>query len=225
MTRGAQVVLASAVCWIGLAWPAIVRTEIGPAVTTIVALGDSTTAGTPGFKSPLEAPPDGSGDETSQYAFWLMKAHPDWRVLNRGVNGERSDDIHARFERDVVQNSPAAVVIIAGVNDIYQGLTVEHVTEELHAMYARAAQVRIPVVAGSIIPFNSATPEQNRRMREVNDWIRRQSGIGFADTRAAVAASGNPDALFQSPDGLHPTPAGYQRMADAIGPALQRQLR
>ena len=33
--------------------------------TTIVALGDSTTAGTPGFKSPLEAPPDGAGNVQS----------------------------------------------------------------------------------------------------------------------------------------------------------------
>src|SRR6188768_3985289 len=31
----------------------------------IVALGDSTTAGTPAFKSPLESPPVGLGDETS----------------------------------------------------------------------------------------------------------------------------------------------------------------
>jgi hypothetical protein len=42
----------------------------------IVALGDSTTAGTPGFQSPLEAPPNGRGDETSQYAYWLMRAQP-----------------------------------------------------------------------------------------------------------------------------------------------------
>ena len=57
----------------------------------IVALGDSTTAGTPGFQSALEVPPNGRGDETSQYAYWLMRAHPEWEVLNRGVNGERSD--------------------------------------------------------------------------------------------------------------------------------------
>ena len=52
--------------------------------TRIVALGDSTTAGTPGFQSPLEAPPNGRGDETSQYAYWLMRAQPGWEVLNRG---------------------------------------------------------------------------------------------------------------------------------------------
>lgn len=195
------------------------------ASTTIVALGDSTTAGTPGFRSPLESPPRGSGDETSQYAFWLMKAHPEWIVLNRGVNGQRTDEIRARFERDVIQNSPAAVVIIAGVNDIYQGQKAEQVTGELEAMYVRAGQAGIPVVAGSIIPFNSATPDQNARMRRVNDWIRARPDVAFVDTRSAVAASGSPDLLFESPDGLHPSAAGYHRMADAIEPVIQGLLR
>ncbi len=190
----------------------------------IVALGDSTTAGTPAFKSPLESPPAGSGDETSQYAFWLMTAHPEWVVLNRGINGQRSDEIRARFERDVIQSGAAAVVIIAGVNDIYQGKSVEHATGQLQAMYERAAEADIPVVAGSIIPFNTATPEQNYRMRQVNDWIRRQPKVIFVDTRAAVAASGNPDMLFESPDGLHPGAAGYRRMAEVIDQALQRLL-
>ena len=117
--------------------------------TRIVALGDSTTEGTPAFKSALEAPPEGSGDATSQYAYWLMQSHPEWEVLNCGVNGERSDEIHARFDRDVLGASPAAVVIIAGVNDVYQGRPVEHVTGQLRAMYARAATAGIRVVAGS----------------------------------------------------------------------------
>ncbi len=203
---------------------AIVTTASMPQPTRIIALGDSTTAGTPAFKSPLESPPVGSGDETSQYAFWLMKAHPGWIVLNRGINGQRSDEIEARFERDVVQNAPAAVVIIAGVNDIYQGRSVDHVTGQLGVMYARAAEAGIQLVAGSIVPFNTATAEQNQRMRQVNDWIRRQPKVTFADTRAAVAASGNPDMLFDSPDGLHPTAAGYRRMADVIDQALQHLL-
>ena len=44
--------------------------------TRIVAMGDSTTAGTPAFQSPVEAPPRGAGDETSQYAYWLMQDAP-----------------------------------------------------------------------------------------------------------------------------------------------------
>jgi len=193
--------------------------------TRIVALGDSTTAGTPGFLSPIEAPPDGRGDETSQYAYWLMRSHPEWDVLNRGVNGERSDEIESRFDRDVVGGSPAAVVIIAGVNDIYQGRTVEHVIGRLRAIYARAAAAGIRVVAGSILPYNTATPEQNGHIRHVNEWIRRLPGVMFVDTHAAVAMAGNPALLFESPDGLHPAAAGYRRMADAIGPVLEEVLR
>lgn len=197
--------------------------------TRIVALGDSTTAGTPGWRSPLEAPPSGDGDPESQYAWWLMRARPDWEVLNRGVNGERSDEIHARVPRDVLDVRPAAVIVIAGVNDIYQGLDANHVIARLSAIYADALAASIPVVAGSILPYNTATPDQNARMREINAWIRTQAGatrgLYFANTRAAVSRTDDPDRLADTPDGLHPTAAGYRLMARAIQPVLARALR
>lgn len=196
--------------------------------TRIVAFGDSTTAGTPGYRSPIEQPPRGDGDETSQYSYWLMKTHPDWDVINRGVNAERTDQIAARFQRDVLDHTPRIVVIIGGVNDVYQGRSVAAVTRNLEAMYERAAGAGIGVVAGSIIPFNTATPEQNRKMREINEWIRdrarQQPAFTFVDTRAAVAAPGNPDLLVSSPDRLHPSPEGYRLMAEAIAPAIERAL-
>jgi len=194
----------------------------------IVAMGDSTTAGTPAFRSPREAPPDGAGDVTSQYAYWLMKAHPEWDVVNQGINGQRSDEIRARFEADVVSKQPALVVIIAGVNDVYQGRAAQHVKDELAAMYQHAHAARIAVVAGTIIPYNTATPDQNARMHDINDWIRVQGradpGVIVVDTRAAVAAPGNPDLLASSPDGLHPDAAGYRKMADALAPAIAQGL-
>jgi lysophospholipase L1-like esterase len=192
---------------------------------TIVALGDSTTAGTPAFKSPLEAPPNGSGNAESQYAYWLMKAHPDWQVLNRGVDGERSDQIRTRFARDVAPAAPDVVVIIAGVNDVYQGRPAASVERELEAMYAAADAAKIAVVAGSIIPYNTASADQNTRMRAVNDWIREyvahhDASMAFCDTRAAVGAPGSPDRLVSSPDDLHPSPEGYKLMAAALEPAI-----
>ncbi len=197
-------------------------------MTVIVAIGDSTTAGTPLFKSPIEAPPAGSGDETSQFAYWLMQAHPGWDVRNRGVNGERSDQMRARWDRDVAAAAPAAVVIVAGVNDVYQGLSVDHVTRELRAMYDLAAAAKIPVVAGSIVPYNTATPGQNAKMRAINDWIRaeaaRDANITFADTRTAAASDDDPDKLRSSPDQLHPDADGYRRMAGVLAPAIAAAL-
>src|SRR5437879_13349105 len=84
---------------------------------TIVGLGDSTTAGTPGFRSPLEAPPNGEGNPESQYAFWMMRSHPDWIVLNRGVNGETAEEVRARLLRDALGARHAYVVVLAGGYD------------------------------------------------------------------------------------------------------------
>jgi len=196
---------------------------------TIVAFGDSTTAGTPAFKSPIEAPPNGAGNVESQYAHWLGQAHPDWQVLNRGVNGERADQIRARFARDAAAAKPAVVVIIAGVNDVYQGRSAASVERELEAMYDAARAANIAVVAGSIIPFNVASADQNARMHAINDWILRYAAshpanVVFCDTRAAVAAPGQPDRLVSSPDDLHPSPEGYKRMASALEPAISQAL-
>src|SRR5437773_1872261 len=196
----------------------------------VIAIGDSTTAGTPGFQSPLEAPPHGAGDVRSQYAYWLMDGHPDWRVLNRGVNGERVDEIRARFARDVLGGTriPDAVIIIAGVNDIYQGRGADAVQRELEAMYDAARAAGIPIVAGTIIPYNTATADQNARMHAVNSWIRaytaQHDDVAFCDTRAAVAAPGSPDRLVSSPDDLHPSPDGYRLMARALAPAIAQAV-
>jgi lysophospholipase L1-like esterase len=199
-----------------------------PARQVIVALGDSTTAGTPQFKSPIEAPPTGSGNEQSQFAYWLMQQQPNWSVLNRGVNGERSDQIAARFDRDVLGNGAAAVIIIAGVNDVYQDRPVDHVVAQLRSMYDRAAGAGIPVIAGSIVPYNTATDEQNRKMHEINAWIAAEAGrdpnIIAVDTRKAVSAPGDVNRLSGSPDGLHPDVQGYRSMADALRPALSKAL-
>ena len=209
--------------------PLIVHAQRASPMVSIVALGDSTTAGTPAFRSPIEAPPNGAGDAHSQYAYWLMQKHPDWRVLNRGVNGERTDEIAARFDRDVLAARPRVVIILAGVNDVYQGLPAERVTRQLRAMYDRAIAAGIAVVAASIIPYDSATQGQNVEMHDINAWIAAQGAkdprITFVDTRAAVAAPGHPDQLSGSPDGLHPDVDGYRAMALAIEPALVSVLK
>jgi lysophospholipase L1-like esterase len=120
-------------------------------------------------------------------------------------------------------------IVIAGVNDVYQDRPVAHAVTGLRTMYDRAIQARIRVIAGTIMPYDTATPEQNARMREINDWIRRQAAadpwLEVADTRTAVARPDAPDLLCDTVDQLHPSPAGYRAVADALRPVIEEILR
>lgn len=189
----------------------------------VVALGDSTTAGTPGYRSPLEAPPHGAGDERSSYPYWLSLEG--WSVRNRGVNGERADQVRARFERDVAADPrPSFVVILAGVNDVYQGRPLEDTRADLLWMYRRAKALGIRPVAATVLPFDRATPAQSASIASLNRWIRataKKEGTLFADTAAAAASAKDPRRLKGSPDGLHPDAATYRAVAWALRQALQ----
>lgn len=193
----------------------------------IVGLGDSTTAGTPGFLSPLEAPPDGQGNPQSQYAYWMMKAHPDWTVLNRGISGQSSDEVLDRFHRDVVLEAPDYVVILAGVNDVYRGYPREFVQRNLHAMYEQAIDEKIMALPATILPYNMASSSELAEIHELNHWIERTAqtlGILFTDTYRAVSDPEHPDCLRSSPDGLHPDVSGYRSMGEALTKMIEGNL-
>jgi len=185
----------------------------------IVALGDSTTAGTPFFRSPLEEPPEGRGNPEGAYAYWMIKMHPDWQVDNRGINGQRTDEIKARFRHDVISVKPRYVIILAGVNDIYQGQTLRDTEDDLLWMYQQAKSNNIIPIATSVLPFDRATEVQARKIRGLNRWIKHEAqtlNIPFCDTNAAVRDPKDPNRLKGSPEGLHPNIEGYRNMGETL---------
>ena len=193
----------------------------------VVALGDSTTAGTPGFLSPIESPPHGRGNEESQFAYWMMTDNPEWLVMNRGVNGERTDEILRRFGRDVAKEKPQVVIILAGVNDIYQGMSLESIEGNLSSMYTETIEAGALLVGCSVLPYNTMTAAQAVKRRALNGWIEDECGrrrAGYCDTASSVSAPNSLDRLAGSPDGLHPDVRGYRAMADALSRVVRRLL-
>ena len=153
-----------------------------------------------------------------------MQSHPQWRVINQGINGQRSDEILARFDSSVTRHRPDVVVVLAGVNDLYQGDPAQPVIRNLKEIYDRAAAAGIRVVACSILPYNGISPQARVWMAEVNAWIKSYSesrGLPFCDLFHAVENPSRPWTLAPSPDGLHPDVAGYRKMAEAIAAAIE----
>ena len=197
-----------------------VLVQAGEKKLVIVALGDSTTAGTPYFKSPLEAPPKGKGDRQGQYSYWMNRMDAGWRVLNRGVNRQRSDEILARFERDVVKEKPKYVIILAGINDVWQGYPAAKTKANLSEMYDHAAKAGIVPIAASVLPVDLANEKQDKEIASLNDWIKNEAGrrkIPFCDLHSVAASPNDPTRLALSAhDGLHPDLMVYQHMGEAL---------
>ena len=177
---------------------------------TIVALGDSTTAGTPAFKSPIEAPPNGSGNVESQYAYWLMRTHPDWQVLNRGVNGDETEDMMARFASGVIAEHPQLVLWQVGTNSVLRDHPLDQHSVQLHEgideLKATGADVVLidPQYAPKVL-VKSETPGMVEQIaaaaKEENvDLFRR-----FAVMRNWFEVQHLPFDTFVSPDGLRQT--------------------
>lgn len=165
-------------------------------------------------------------------------------VLNQGIGGNRvlldgiGPNALARFDNDVL--APAGVrylIVLEGVNDIgmlaHDGevAPVEHerLVHRIIAAYeqivTRAHAHEIKVIGATILPFvgsqfyhPGATSEADRQA--INEWIRTPGHFdGLIDFDKVTRDPEHPDRLlpaFDCGDHLHPSPAGYAAMAQAI---------
>jgi len=66
---------------------------------------------------------------------WRLNEYfPDRDFVNRGISGQTTDQMLGRFEEDVVQLHPLAVVIFGGTNDLYRRIPVAAVENNIRAM-------------------------------------------------------------------------------------------
>ena len=185
----------------------------------IVGLGASMTAGTPGFFSPRERPPAGEGNPESQYAYWMMKKHPEWEVLNRGMRGQRTDQILMRFGYDVLDNHPHWVILLAGTNDLYQGRSIVTALENLKEMIRRANEAGIRTAVCTLPPLGLGSAEVKRAILNYNESIRREAarrGAILCDVYPLMENPRRQGFLESSPDDVHPDPAGYRKLGEFL---------
>lgn len=136
-------------------------------------------------------------------------------VLNRGRDGETSDEALERLESDVLSLSPAVVIITLGGNDMMRRLPIEVTVRSLRSIFERIVAARAMVVFVAIDPPFVGS-ERMEKVREVS----RDLGVLYIESVM--------DGMWGSPrlmsDRIHPNAAGYRLMAERVRDALRERL-
>jgi lysophospholipase L1-like esterase len=171
--------------------------------------------------------------------FWRLNEYfPNKDFLNRGISGQITGQMLGRFLNDVISVRPAAVVILAGTNDISLGVDIVTVESNLTAMCDLADHYKVKVVLSSVLPvhdYNLAVNPSFERsktrsplvIRALNEWLLafcQKRGYVYLDYFHPVLDTRAMLTKEYSDDGLHPNPAGYRIMAPLALSAIEKAV-
>jgi lysophospholipase L1-like esterase len=184
----------------------------------VAAVGDSITAGNPGYDPHPELRRQlGLGnDPESQWEFWAQREHPDLEFRNCGGRGERTDEIETRFEECVT--GADGVVIQGGINDLAGGFPPQAVLANLRGMVRAAKEENLDVAVADVLPYGPA-PQADPVIDELNRRIAAMARSTGATVLPFHRVLEDPDHQGRmkaewTADGIHPSVEGYRRLGE-----------
>lgn len=146
--------------------------------------------------------------------------------IGRGIGGQTSIGVLARFRQDAVSLRPKAVVILAGINDIAGNdgeMSPENTLDNLAAMCDIARANGITPLLCSLTPCSRFfwAPEMHPAPEVVsmNGLIKayaEEAGVEYVDYWTEMAGPDGGMKPGYSDDGCHPTAEGYAVMEEVI---------
>ncbi len=161
--------------------------------------------------------------------------------VNRGIGGQTTLQMIARFRQDVAALNPKVVVVLGGTNDIAAGVPANQIEESLATLGDLAKAHGIRAAFASILPVSDyhkdADPHYEMTashppatISAINNWLRaycQSQGYFYIDYYAVMIDSSGHMQSDLSDDGLHPNAKGYRVMSpvalEAIGRAIGGQ--
>ena len=152
-------------------------------------------------------------------------------LVDRGISGQTTPQMLIRFRNDVILLHPKAVHIMAGTNDIAGNtgpMTPAQTHDNLAMMVMIAQKAGIGVLLASVppadgFPWKPGLPTV-APIRAINAWARdyaAKNRVTFVDYTPALATPAGAMRPGFANDGVHPTPAGYAAMEQALTPILR----
>ena len=151
---------------------------------------------------------------------------PNHRVLNRAYGGSWISDYLYHYQRLVVAYKPAQIVLLCGANDLYNGVSIERVFEDIK-YFCRLLDIHLPGVPVILLSFHPSPsmPDWIPKEREVNkliqDYFKDSHQVTYVDiTSCLYDKNGALPEKFYISDRLHPSVLAYKEFAKIIEPYL-----
>ena len=184
--------------------------------------------------------------------FWkLAEYFPGKPYVNRGISGQTTPQMLVRMYPDVIVHKPAAMVLLAGINDVSQNTgpaTAEMVEQNIMAMTDIARQNGIKVILCSVMPVSDygffkakASGKLPSYMKEpvtathppedilkLNAWMKDYASkvnAVYVDYFSAMADGKGFLKENISEDGIHPNAEGYKIMTAIVEKAIEKALK
>jgi len=197
----------------------------------IVFQGDSITDA--GRGKDVQAPNDPHGlgvGYAAQISARLLAERPadDLKCYNRGISGHRVPDLYARWKIHALNLEPTLISILIGINDTWHGKNADNGVEvpRYEMIYREMLKWTRDVLPN--VKLVLCEPFITRCGTVTDDWIpevqERQAVVAkladefdgrlvkFQSMFDAACEEAPPE--YWANDGVHPTPAGFHRMAE-----------
>ncbi len=154
--------------------------------------------------------------------------------VNRGISGQTTPQMVVRFRQDVINLRPAAVVILAGTNDVAGNtgpMTPEMTEDNFRSMIDLAKANGIRVIVASITPAADYPWRKGLapgpKIRALNNWLQGycvNHSVTYLDYYTALAGEDGGMKEGTSFDGVHPNAKGYAIMAPLAQASIDKAL-
>lgn len=152
-------------------------------------------------------------------------------VLDRGVSGQTTTQMLARFRKDVLDLHPAVVHIMGGMNDVASPSGTALTRSNIESMVELARAHGISVILGAVTPASFFQRSHDKvpgpHIVWLNRWLREyagKNGLIYVDYHGPLVDGklGIRDGL--SNDGLHPNRLAFEIMTPLAQAAIDRAI-
>ncbi len=169
--------------------------------------------------------------------LWRLNEYfPERDFVNRGISGQITGEMLGRMMADVIDLKPAAMVLLAGTNDIARGVPLAAVQNNLAMIAGLAEAHKIKPIIASVLPISDYHKDRDPRtarsaqrppetIRRLNAWIEnfcRQRKFVYLDYFSKMVDQAGFLPAELAGDGLHPNAAGYRVMAPLALEAIEK---